>query len=143
MMPKLLKRTLSVAILALLSATPAVAITNLTIAVEGTNVVLSWLSTSGKTYLIQYRPSLDTNTPWVNLTNNFPAATGTNVTRCVIEGVVTPPPGGGGGGGGGAPPSPSFASGGESFFYPLFDMWQWEGRDPYVWEAEKRPPYPW
>lgn len=44
------------------------------------DVVLSWPSVEGATYIVQYRPTLDPITPWQTLTNNLPAGTGTNVT---------------------------------------------------------------
>lgn len=51
--------------------------------IQGTNLVLSWPSQGYEHYLIQYRPTLDPSTPWLSLTNNYPANS-TNRTRFVI-----------------------------------------------------------
>ncbi|HEX5223086.1 MAG TPA: hypothetical protein VFZ59_26240 [Verrucomicrobiae bacterium] len=48
-----------------------------------TNLVLSWPSKGYETYLVQYRPTLSEETPWLNLTNAFPANS-TNRTTYVI-----------------------------------------------------------
>jgi hypothetical protein len=53
------------------------------IQVQGTNLVLSWPSQGYEYYLIQYRPTLATNTPWTELTNNYPANS-TNLTTFII-----------------------------------------------------------
>lgn len=60
----------------------AFAIEGLKISVQSTNVVLSWPSVDdgSETYIIQYRPTLDTNSSWLTLTDNFPAALNTNLT---------------------------------------------------------------
>jgi hypothetical protein len=69
-------------------------IENLKITVQCPDVVLSWPSQAGETYIVQYRPTLNTNTPWMTLTNNLPAATGTNWTSFIHANVIAdcPPP---------------------------------------------------
>ena len=140
-------------------------IVDLTISVQATNLALSWPSTGTENYLIQYRSALDTNTTWTTLTNNLPAAVGTNRTTFLILGVVPPPPppGTNSGGGGLLPPgfnaarmaAPYESDGTET---PLDDstvlflakrkvfppyLWDREHRPPLPWELEVRPPYPW
>jgi len=81
--------------LLLASAAPTLAIEGLKIAVVCPDVVLSWPSTStnGETYIVQYRPTLDTNDTWVTLTNSLPATSGTNWTSFVHSNMVDCPPG--------------------------------------------------
>ena len=99
------------AFLTLSGATRCLAmIGNATIAIENTNVVISWPSEGYEYYLIQSRPSLDPSTPWTTLTNLYPA-NGTNDTTFTIPGVVAPPASGGEGGGSGDPPSPLESTG--------------------------------
>jgi len=97
---------LSAALLA--SAFSAPAITNTTIAVSSTNLVLSWPSHGYESYLIQYRQTLDPTDAWSTLANAYPANS-TNRTTFTIYGAVPPPNtnGGSGGGGGGLPPAPA------------------------------------
>jgi hypothetical protein len=55
--------------------------------------------------------------------------------------VRYPLPGQGGGGPAeGPPPIPGGSSITSSEW---FDLWKYEGRDPYIWEIEQRPPFPW
>ena len=79
----------------LAATVPAFAIEGLKIAVVCPDVVLSWPSTStnGETYIVQYRPTLDTNDTWVTLTNSLPATSGTNWTSFVHSNMVDCPPG--------------------------------------------------
>lgn len=56
-------------------------------AVEGTkiavvcpDVVLTWPSSPGQSFLVQHRPTLNADTPWANLTNQFLGRFGTNST---------------------------------------------------------------
>lgn len=51
--------------------------------VQSTNLVLSWPSQGYEHYLVQYRPTLDSSTPWFSLTNNYPANS-TNRTAFLI-----------------------------------------------------------
>lgn len=61
-----------------------------------TNIVVSWPSQGYEYYLIQYRPTLDSSTPWTNLTNNYPANSANRTTFTIFG--VTPPCSSGGGG---------------------------------------------
>jgi len=122
------------------------AIHGLSLTVQGTNALLSWPSTGTENYLVQFRPDLTTSNVWSTLTNNYPAAVGTNRTTFIHAGAVSyPPPAGGGGPAEGPPPAP----GGSSMAPPdggsvsIFNTWIYEGREPYTWEKEQRPPYPW
>jgi hypothetical protein len=47
------------------------AIDGLGIAIQSTNVVVSWPSSGFETFLIQSRPTLDPSTPWATVTNNY------------------------------------------------------------------------
>lgn len=60
------------------------AIEGLTISVQCPNVVLGWPSNPGETYIVQWRPTLDPSTPWVMLTNGFPADSTANWT-CFVH----------------------------------------------------------
>ncbi len=92
-----------VALLAI-STSPASAVVDQALQVDGTNLVLSWPSLGYEQYLIQYRPTLDTNTPWVDLANAYPANSTNRTTYvvpcCVLEAL-----------GGGSSAMASFASG--------------------------------
>jgi hypothetical protein len=102
--------TISASLL-LASSGQALAIVGLGIERDCTNIVISWPSQGYEHYLIQHRPTLAPETPWTNLTNNYPANS-TNRTTYTILGVAAPcSEGGGGGGGGGNPPSPLMSSG--------------------------------
>ena len=88
------------------------AIEGLRISVHCPDVVLSWPSLDGETYIVQYRPTLCTNTPWVTLSNSMPADPTTNWTTFVHSNQVQCASGGTngpGGGGGGSPPTLGFA----------------------------------
>jgi len=96
------KRQLTAIAIVLLSAgLNGFGIENLKIAVQCPDVVLSWPSQVGETYIVQYRPTLNTNTPWMSLTNSLPAATGTNWTSFIHATVIAdcPPPEAAAGGG--------------------------------------------
>jgi hypothetical protein len=91
----------------------APAITNTTIAVSGTNLVLSWPSHGYESYLIQYRQTLDATDAWTTLVNAYPANS-TNRTTFTLYGIMPLPNtnnGTGGGGGGSAPLPNGFSSG--------------------------------
>ena len=64
------------------------AVDNLAISIQNTNIVLSWSSLAGQSYIVQSRSSLSTNVAWVTLTNNMAPATGTNRSKFTIAGVV-------------------------------------------------------
>src|ERR1017187_1742727 len=88
------------------------AIEGLQISVQCPDVVLGWPSTSGENYIVQWRPSLSTNTLWVTLTNSLPADWTTNWTVFVHSNQVKCASGGTNsfsGGGDEPPPAPSFA----------------------------------
>jgi hypothetical protein len=53
------------------SAIPSFAIEGLKISVQSSNVVLSWPSTNGETYIVQYRPTLNTTSSWTTLTDFY------------------------------------------------------------------------
>lgn len=72
----------------LLSAFHTFAIEGLALSVQCSNVVLSWPSVEGKTYIVQYRPTLDADTPWRTLTSSLPADVGTNLTVFVHSNIV-------------------------------------------------------
>lgn len=77
--------------LSLVSAVHTFAIERLQISIQSSNVVLSWPSATNETYLIQYRPTLDTSSSWTTLTDYYPAAIGTNVTFFVHSNIVRYP----------------------------------------------------
>ena len=83
----------SIACLLFASTVPTFAIEGLKIKVHCPDVWLSWPSVDGETYIVQYRPTLDTNDTWVTLTNSLPADTGTNLTMFVHSNMVDCPPG--------------------------------------------------
>jgi len=85
-----------------------VAIEGLRISVLCPDVVLSWPSKTGETYIVQYRAALNTNDQWVTLTNSLPALLNTNWTTFVHTNVSECPQSASGGGesGGGGAPSP-------------------------------------
>lgn len=84
----------TVIILSLNSFVPAFAVPGLQISVQSSNAVIFWptISGSGETYLVQFRHTLDASTPWMTLTDNFPAALGTNVTFYIHSNIVQYPP---------------------------------------------------
>lgn len=100
---------ITIAIL-LCSQVLSLAIEGLSIKSVETNIVLSWPSTEGDIYIIQYKETVDTNTTWQILTNTLPAATGTNKTSFVHFGVVPPPFSGTNGSPGAIPQPPSVNS---------------------------------
>ena len=89
------------------------AIEELKVSVQCPDVVLSWPSVDGETYIVQYRPDVTTNSAWTTLTNYFPAVSGTNLTVFVHSNALSCPAQGSGDGGGGTtggPPSPDYAT---------------------------------
>ena len=97
------------------SAHELFAIEQLRIALQDTNVVLSWPSVTNETYLIQHRATLDPADPWQTLAIVYPAKQNTNWTVFTHTNQVQMPAqqGGTNGGGGGPPPPMSLLSGGE------------------------------
>lgn len=67
------------------------AIEGLQISVQCSNVVLSWPSQPGESYIVQYRPDLVPTTQWITLTNYMPPDDGTNITIFVHTNVVQHP----------------------------------------------------
>jgi hypothetical protein len=108
-----------------LSANSAVfAIEGLQASIQQTNAVLWWPSDPSETYIIQYRHALNDSDGWTNLTDYYPADSGSNVTY-----FVDPNPadfgswtngsygsGGGGGGGGLIPPGGGGSGSGNIIF---------------------------
>jgi len=148
----------------LISTAQSFGVVDQALQVQGTNLVLSWPSLGYEHYLIQYRPTLDTNTPWTQLTNNYPANS-TNRATFTIFGAIPPAgaSGGGGGSGSGGPLAPDSAGElaaldvgtpvteldeatviflAEHEVFPAY-VWDLERRPPHVWELECRPPLPW
>lgn len=95
------------------SAFPSFAVDGLQISVQTTNATLTWPSTEGETFVVQYRRTLDSADLWQTLSSAWPAAAGTNVTSYVHFGIVQYPPAGSGGGtnGGGSPLGPEMMGG--------------------------------
>lgn len=83
--------------LVLASAANTSAIEGLQISLECSNVVLSWPSIEGESYIVQYRPTLDPGIAWQTLTNDLPATSGTNITLFVHSNIVQYPNCGGSG----------------------------------------------
>jgi len=84
--------------LVLTTAIPAFAIPGLNLSLQCSNVVLSWPSADGQSYIIRYRPTLDPSTPWQTLNSSWPADWGTNTTYFVHSNIVQHPNCGSGGG---------------------------------------------
>src|ERR1035438_10078906 len=59
------------------------AIEGITLSVQSSNVVLSWPSEAGETYIVQYRQTLGAADSWQTLADLYPAFTGTNKTTFV------------------------------------------------------------
>lgn len=64
------------------------AIEGLKLAVQCQDVVLTWPSVEGETYIVQYRLTLDTNSTWQTLTASLPAETGSTNTTFIHSNVV-------------------------------------------------------
>jgi hypothetical protein len=82
--------------LLVLSVLQSFGVVDQAIQVDGTNLVLSWPSFGDEQYLIQYRPTLDPSTPWVDLANAYPANS-TNRTTFIVPCCVPTALGGEGG----------------------------------------------
>lgn len=73
------------------------AIEGLHLSLQCSNVVLTWPSVEGETYIVQYRPTLDSNSSWEMLTSSLPAEVGiTNTTFIHSNAVIMAVCGGGG-----------------------------------------------
>jgi hypothetical protein len=66
--------------------------TNFFIGVEGTNLVVSWISSTNKIYLLEHRATLNSGTPWGELQNYILAAANTNKTRFVHTNILQSQP---------------------------------------------------
>jgi hypothetical protein len=147
-------------ILALIaSTTTSFAIEGLKLTIRCPDVVLSWPSTNDETYVVQYRPTLDTNSTWTTLTNFLPAKIGTNITTFVDSNRVDCPPGQVFGmlaieGDGNSVEETETASLSveqraeikkqreEDRLSALYKQCKLEGREPYDWELKNEPPPP-
>jgi hypothetical protein len=67
------------------------AIEGLHVSVQCSNVVLSWPSADGETYIVQYRQTLAPSDSWQTLIDNLPNTSGTNVTAYIHSNVVQNP----------------------------------------------------
>lgn len=74
-----------------LFTTNALAIERLKLSVQCSNVVLSWPSAEGETYIVQYRKTLDPSDSWQTLTSSLSAVSGTNITSFVHSNAVQNP----------------------------------------------------
>lgn len=91
-MKKALQRTVfTAACLLLASSNQSHAIQGLKLSLQCSNVVLSWpcLDDGSETFIVQYRRTLDPNTPWQILTSSLYSQSGTDMTYFVHENVVT------------------------------------------------------
>ncbi len=127
--------TLASALALLVTANAAFGVVDQTIQVQGTNLVLSWPSSKGyEQYMVQGRPSLDPSTPFVVLTNAYPANSTNRTTYvipcCMLTDLGWPSGGGWSGGGGGGGEITPFPGGGslmsmetEAAINPLLGLW--------------------
>jgi hypothetical protein len=72
----------------LASAPHTPAIEGLRLSVQCSNVVLSWPSQEGETYIVQYRSDLTSTNSWATLTNYLPANIGTNLSFFIHSNLV-------------------------------------------------------
>lgn len=71
-------------------ASQSFAIEGLKIAIQSTNVVLSWPSASSETYMIQCRHTLSVTDSWMTLADYYPPShSGTNITYFLIQMLIT------------------------------------------------------
>ncbi len=112
-MKRIRQAIIGAGVLLLASTFHSFAVDGLQLSVQSTNVMLSWPSVEGETYVVQYRRTLDPADLWQTLAAGWSAATGTNITSFIHYGIVQYPPASSGGGtnGGGSPPSPEMMSG--------------------------------
>lgn len=73
-------RIITFAVALLAAAQTALAVTGVQLSFQGSDVVLTWPSQPGQTFIVGYRPAFDPATPWVFLTNTLPAAAGSQTT---------------------------------------------------------------
>ncbi len=96
--------TLALLVLFGLSTSDLSAVTGTRLTIQGTDVVSRWPSRPGEIFIIGYRPTLDSSTPWTFLETAYDAATTGTETTYVHANVVTFPPAAPGGAGDDAPP---------------------------------------
>lgn len=113
----------------LASAVHSLAIEGLQVSVQSTNVVLSWPSAAGETYIVQFRTNL-TDPSWLTLTSSITADPTTNIAFFVHWGGANFPypggtnAGGNGGGGGLIPPGVTNGASGGTNFIPGTGFYQ-------------------
>jgi len=66
--------------------------TNFFIGVQGTNIVVSWVSSTNKIYLLEHRATLNSGTQWGELQNYLLAAANTNKSRFVHTNILQSQP---------------------------------------------------
>jgi len=79
-MKKTMHRIATLAVALLVGAQTALAVTGVQLTIQGSDVVLTWSSQPGQTFIVGYRPAFDPATPWTFLTNTLPAAAGSQTT---------------------------------------------------------------
>src|SRR6266852_2733752 len=82
-MKTITKAAFAAAAIILAAPVQSYAVEDQALQVQGTNLVLSWPSLGYEYYMIEYRPTLDDSTPFVQLTNCVPANS-TNRTTYII-----------------------------------------------------------
>lgn len=90
-MKTFVKGVLGAFALLLLSQTSSFAIEGIQVSVACSNVVLSWPSIEGETYIVQHRQSLTDTNGWQTLVSFLPADLGTNLTCFVHSNAVLNP----------------------------------------------------
>jgi hypothetical protein len=90
-MKNCIRSTVGAGVIIFFSAIHTFAIEGLKLSIHCPDVWLSWPSIEGETYIVQYRETLQTNTPWTTLTNTLPAESGTNLTVFVHSNHVDCP----------------------------------------------------
>lgn len=142
------QKIIGLSLLTVISAVPSFALDGLGIRAEGTNIIVYWPSAGYENFVVQFRETLDSSTPWTtlifstpaNIPDNFPANGSPFTTYTNFGGVSIPCAGSGASASAGPPGVPMNAATGEA---ETLAAWEIEGREPNLWELENRPPYPW
>jgi hypothetical protein len=79
-MKKTMHKLITLAVALLAATQTALAVTGVQLSFQGSDVVLTWPSQPGQTFIVGYRPAFDPATPWTFLTNALPAAAGNQTT---------------------------------------------------------------
>lgn len=79
-MKRTMHRIITLAVALLVTAQTALGVTGVQLTIQGSDVVLTWPSQPGQTFIVGYRPAFDPATPWTFLTNTLPAAAGSQTT---------------------------------------------------------------